>query len=436
MIRIKQKWGLAFLLFISFISFVYVFVYLTTIDSKEQKVKEIYFADRLTLAHQILIEKYNSLNEGKIKVIPIDFSNYDFSTNERKGLLARSLRGRGDGIDLLGVDVIWTQRFAQWCEPLEKYFSVDEQNRLLDLTLQSCYTDGKLFAVPLVVSYGVFYYRDDLLKKHKNYSKIAKKLQENITWEDFIKIGKSFDLPNPFYIFPAADYEGLICVFMELLLGLEHDYFEKWGFNFNTHSAQKALGLLVDLVNKYKLTPYSVTEFTEIPSYEYFVKNDGIFIRGWQTYEKDFKQSPFDSTKEAGLKKMSIPYFEGGKPASTFGGWHLMLSKFSTDKTEVVDFVKFLLSESSQEVFYKEAGYLPVIKKFYENEEYLAKYPEIVQLKEIYKTGVHRPAHKEYTKYSEIISHYLASAIKNEISVNEALKSSTQDIQLDQMTLN
>lgn len=430
MFKIKQKWGLAFLLLLSF---AYVFIFLITLDSAKEDIKEIYFADRISSAHQILIDKYNVLNQGKIKVIPIDFSNYDFSTNERKELLARSLRGRGDGIDLLAVDIIWVERFAQWCEPLDQYFSVEEQNKLLDLTLKSCYTNGELLAVPFVVSYGIFFYREDLIRKLKNSEEIIEKLQQNITWNEFIKLGNSINLENPFYIFPAADYEGLICVFMELLLGNEPEYFKKWGFNFNTPSAEKALNLLVDLVNKHNLTPRSVTEFTEIPSYEYFLENDGLFIRGWQTYIKDFEQSPFDSEKIKQLRKMSIPRFEHSNSAATFGGWHLMVSKFSNNKPEVVDFVKFLISEPSQEIFYKEAGFSPIVKSFYEDDKYLEKYPEITKLEDIYRTGVHRPAHKDYTKYSEIISHYLNLSIKNEISVKEALEAATEDIKLDKM---
>lgn len=430
MIKIKQKWGLAFLLFITSI---YVIIYFLGIKSTTEDVKEIYFADRLTQAHHILIEKYNKENKGKIKVVPIDFSNYDFSTNERKELLARSLRGRGDGIDLLAVDVIWVQRFAQWCEPLDKYFPIDEQSTLLDLTMQSCYSNGELLAVPLNISHGVIFYREDLIKKIDKNGELVKTLRGNITWSDFINLGRKLKSEYPFYIFPAADYEGLICVYMELLLGLEPKYFEKWGFNLNTPSAEQALNILVDLVNKYQLTPSIVTEFTEVPSYEYYLNNDALFIRGWQTYDKDFRQSPFDSVKERQLKKMAIPHFINGKPASVFGGWHLMISKFSTNKKEVVDFVKFLLEESSQEVFYTEAGYSPVIKKFYEDEEYLNKYPEISELKKIYKTGVYRPAHKKYTKYSEIISHYLTLAIKNEISSVDALNAATQDIQSDKI---
>ncbi len=430
MIRIKQKWGLSFLLILSFI---YIFIFFLRSNSNSEGIKEIYFADRLTAAHRILIEKYNIENEGKIKVVPIDFSNFDFSTNERKELLARSLRGRGDGIDLMAVDVIWVQRFAKWCEPLDKYFTAKEQNELLDLTMESCYFEGDLVAVPLDIVQGIIYYREDLIKQLDKTGEINNALQNNITWSDFIKLGEKLNSKYPFYIFPAADYEGFICVYMEILLGLEPDYFKIHGFNFNTQSAKKSLNFLVDLIHSYKLTPGIVTKFSEVPSYDYFIKNDGLFIRGWQSYDKDFLENPFDIEKEKNLKKMAMPSFAEGKPVSIFGGWHLMIPKFSDKKKEVIHFIKYLISESSQEIFYREAGYNPVIKKFYSDDKYLKKYPEIVKLKEIYNTGAHRPAHIEYTKYSKIMSHYFTLALDKSISVEEALNSATQDIISDEM---
>ncbi len=429
MVRIKQKWGFAFLFLIALI---YVVIFLYGVSSTSDGVKEIYFADRITKAHKILIDRYNEINKGKIKVIPIDFSNYDFSTNDRKELLARSLRGRGDGIDLLAVDIIWVQRFARWCEPLDKYFSKNEKDKLLDVTKQSCYYENDLVAVPLDVSLGLIYYREDIIKSLPNGNEILASLGD-LTWEKFIELGKKIKIENPFYIFPAADYEGLICVFVELLNSIEPNYFNKYKFELNTPEAKKALSLLVDFVNKYNFTPKVVTEFTEVPSYSYFLNSNSIFIRGWQTYRKDFEDSPFDIEKERKLKTMQIPYFNGGRKASTFGGWNLMIPKFSEHKEETVDFIKFLLSESSQEVIFDQAGFAPVIKKFYSDEYFLKKYPEIVELKKIYDTGIFRPTHPEYTKFSKIMAHYFTLAIKNKISVDEALAMASQDIIYDKM---
>lgn len=429
MIRIKQKWGFAFLFFIAL---VYVVIFLFGILSTSNGITEIYFADRITKAHRILIDRYNEMNKGKIKVIPIDFSNYDFSTNERKELLARSLRGRGDGIDLLAVDIIWVQRFARWCEPLDNYFTKSEKEKLLDVTLQSCYYENELVAVPLDISLALIYYREDLIKNLPYGNEVLSSI-EDMTWEKFIELGQKLKVDNPFFIYPAADYEGLICVFMELLYSVEPNYFNKYKFELNTPEAKKALTLLVDFVNKYNFTPKVVTEFTEVPSYSYFLKYNALFIRGWQTYRKDFQDSPFDIEKEKNLKTMQLPHFTGGRKTSTFGGWNLMIPKFSDNKTETIDFIKYLLSESSQEIIYDQAGFAPVIKKFYNDDYYLKKYPEIVELKKIYDTGIFRPAHPEYTKFSEIMAHYFTLAIKNKISIDQALKMATQDIIDDKM---
>ena len=431
-IKIKQTWGLLFLLFVAV---TYLIIFFLLNSSKKSDVIEIYFADRVTAAHKILIDKYNKLNEGKIKVIPIDFPNFDFSTNERKEMLARSLRGRGDGIDLFAVDLIWVQRFAKWCEPLDKYFSDDEKGKILKSALESCYYEGELVAVPLDLVQGVIYYREDLLKRFKGGDNIIRRINNDITWNEFIKLKNEIKPSTPYYIFPATDYEGLICCFMELLLSLNRDYFSEEGFNLNTYEAEKSLQLLVDFVNKNKATPEIVTEFTEIPSYEYFINNDALFIRGWPSYDKDFKESPFDPEKESHLKKIPIPHFDSGIPTSIFGGWNLMVSKFSNKKEITVDFMKFLLKNESQEIFYRESGYYPIVNSFYENPEYLKKYPEIESFKNFMKTGVHRPAHVDYTRYSKIMSFYFKKAIQNKISVKQALVECTNAIQTDKVMI-
>ncbi|MGE5457635.1 MAG: extracellular solute-binding protein, partial [Methanococcaceae archaeon] len=280
----KQKTGGISLIVLLSVYLIFQFI---KIYDFSDKVTEIYFADRITAAHKKLIDRYNKLNEGKIKVIPIDFPNLDFSTNERKEVLARSLRSGGDGIDLIAVDLVWVQRFAKWCEPLGKYFPNESKGRILKAALESCYYEGELVAVPFDLVQGVMYYREDILKSLKDGDKILKQLKNPITWTDFIKLKNQINSKNPYYVIPEADYEGFVCVYIELLLSIKPDYFEREGFNFETPEAEKALQLLVDLMNKYKMVPPEATNFTEVPSYEYYIKNDGIFIRGWQSYDKD-----------------------------------------------------------------------------------------------------------------------------------------------------
>lgn len=425
------KWSTGVLI-LAVLALLYLVPYSIFVRHPAPKVTEIYFADRITDAHRILIEKYNALNSGKVRVIPIDFPNLEFSTNERKEILARSLRGEGDDLDLLAVDLIWVKRFARWCEPLGKYFSDQELKRIIPDALYSCYDDSELVAVPLDLVQAVMYYREDLIRGCGKGEEVVRMLQNQMTWPAFLKLKDKLNWKGPFYIFPASEYEGLICSYIEILLSLRQDYFSVFGFNFNTPEGREALRLLVDLIHKYGATPTVVTSFTEAPSYEYFVKNDGLFIHGWTSYVKDFKDQPYDAQKEQQLRKAPIPYLPGGKPASMFGGWNLMIPRFSKKKQAVVDFVKFLLRDDSQELFYSEGGYFPVVASFYENSASLKKYPEISGIRELMRTGVHRPASKAYTNNSKIMSHYFVLAIRNKISVDEAVLGATKAIESDQ----
>ena len=410
----------------------YLVLYSLFVRQPVPGVTEIYFADRITDAHRILIERYNRLNAGKIRVIPVDFPNIDFSTNERKEILARSLRGAEDGIDLIAVDLVWVKRFARWCEPLGKYFSAEELARIIPDALYSCHGDSELVAVPLDMVQTSLYYREDLLKSLPGGDDAIRELQDDMTWPDFLKLKLKLGYQGPFYVFPAADYEGFICNYIENLLSLKPDYFSTVGFNFDTPEGKRALQQMVDLLHKDRASPAVVTSFTEAPSYEYFIRNNGLFLRGWTTYDMDFNDQPYDREKQQHMKKAPPPYLPGGRPASLFGGWDLMMSQFSKKKEAVVDFVKFLLRDDSQEVFYSESRYYPVVTSFYEDSTSLRKYPEIAGIRELLKTGVHRPAVKNYTNYSKIMSHYFSLAIRNKISVDEAVEGATRDINADQ----
>jgi multiple sugar transport system substrate-binding protein len=416
-----QGWGIAVL---GAIALIYFAVFAFFVKRPQQHVTEFYFADRMTEAHRILIDQYNKLHAGKIKVIPIDFPNPDFSTDARKEILARSLRGEDDGIDLLAVDVIWVQRFAKWSEPLGKYFTDEERKRITETALSSCYHEGELVAVPLDLVQSVVYYREDLLAKEPRRKELFQKVRNEMSWNEFLKIKQGLhNTQDPFYIFPAAENEGLICCYIEILLSQRPDYFTTIGFRFDTPETKNALQLLVDLVHTYHATPTIVSNFTEVPSYEYFIKHDGLFLRGWTSYDQDFKTAPFDKEKEQHLKKMPVPYYPGGKPVSVFGGWNLMVAKSSRKKEAVIDFVKFLLKDESQEIFYSKGGYYPITNSFYTDSSYLRKYPEISAIKNLMKTGVHRPMQEEYTKYSKIMSRYFYLAVMGTLTVDEALKS-------------
>jgi hypothetical protein len=59
---------------------------------------------------------------------------------------------------------------------------------------------------------------------------------------------------------------------------------------------------------------------------------------------------------------------------------------------------------------------------------YVRQHPDLTFCRTLIEHGFHRPALVEYTKMSDIISHFVHLAIKGEISVDEALHNISRDI--------
>lgn len=410
---------------IAFVIVLIAYVWLLLMDNElsTEKVKRIYFADNISPAHQKVIDRFNQKYKGKIEVESINIPFSKFSTNERKELFARYLRSKSDQIDIFSVDQIWVPRFAKWCEPLDHYVSAPEKDSILSYALRSCYVSDTLVAMPLFIDVGLMYYRKDLIARLPNAEAVESALQRSISWDDFIKLGRTLKDSNlPFYIFQADNYEGLLCSFTEMIACLHRPLYSNNSLQITSPQALQATTLLVDLVHKHKLSPPLVTQFKEMDSYQYYVDKNGVFLRGWPNFIRDYQSVVGELPIAQKLGKAPLPHFSGYPPTSILGGWNLMISKYSTQKKEAFTFVTFLLSEEAQKIMYEEGGYLPVSSTIYQDAEFLRRHPDLTFYKTLMSTGVHRPSLVDYTKISDIISQCIKSAIDKEMSPRQALE--------------
>jgi len=383
---------------------------------------KIYFADNISPSHQLLINKFNEINKGKIEVVPIDLPFQKFSTNERKELLIRYLRSKSDKVDIFSVDQIWVPRFAKWTEPLSRYITQPQREKILDLVLQTCYYKNDFVALPIYFDLGMLYVNMEVIKSHSDYKNLMQELDSFITWERFIEIGKKYNNgAKPFYLFPADDYEGLMCSFVELLEQQNFKMFDGTNVKITTPQAEKALQLLVDLVNKYNISPKSVLDSRESECYFNFINDQGVFLRGWSGLDEWYKNNIAPLNVTSKYAAVPLPYLKGCKPAAVVGGWNMMLSKYSSNKIEAVEFMKFINSDEAQKILFEQGGYLPVTKSFYSDTSNSKNKNEIQFIKKLMKTAVHRPFLDKYTRSSDIIAHYLNLAIRKKIEPKEAL---------------
>ena len=414
----------------------YVFVPSVSGLEESKEATKVYFADHISPAHQIVIDRFNELHKGSIEVVAVDLPFSKFSTNERKELLARSLRSRSDCLDMFSVDYVWGPRFAKWSEPLDQYIAMDQRKWILDQALKSCMYEDTLVALPLYIDVGMLYYRRDLLRHLPDGAVVEERLKKSITWDELVRLRTRLGFgKKPFYIFQANDYEGLVCNYFELVEQRDTDFINQRPPDLTRPSARIALKTMVDFVRKECISPPEVTEFDEILSYRYMLDHDAMFVRGWPSFLRNLSKMYGDTAKLANIGRAALPHIAGKKPASVIGGWMVMVSKYSGKKKEAMEFVRFLQTKESQETFYEAGGFLPINAQVYGDSAFMKRFPDLAYYRQLLNNGFQRPSLVDYTRISDIISHYVHVAIKGEIGVNEALQRAAEMIRLNKVLI-
>lgn len=418
-----------------FVLIVFIFSPVSYDENLKKSEKVIYYADNISPALHKIINKFNAEYRGRIRVETIDLSFDKFSTNERKELLARYLRSKSSRIDLFSVDIIWVPRFSRWALPLNRLLDSNLVGNIMPHFLPTSYTNDSLVAIPLYFDIALMFYRDDLLKKVPGYEVFENELAGSITWERFTELKSLVDAANnrknkPFYIFQADEYEGLMCSFVEVTtnmnnqISLKNDNISK-----NDKVAGEAVQFLVDLVHKSKISPVEVTGLKENQSYQYYFDNEGFALRGWPGFLSP-STAALKEEYRSKIKAVPLPHISGSKPAYVFGGWNLMISKFSDNIPEVIRFVNYLLSDENQKFHYEEGNVLPVKRSVYEDAEFTARHPELTFYARLFESGVHRPIFEDYTGLSDIIVKHLNDAIKNNKSGDATVTAIKKDLKL------
>jgi multiple sugar transport system substrate-binding protein len=417
------------------VGFIGLFLY-RSMGTSEGNVRRVFFADNISWVHQLLIDRFNAAHRGSIEVVPVDLPFDKFSTNERKELLARSLRNKSDRIDIFAVDLIWVPRFSRWSEPLAGYFSPEERRGFLDEALESCSYDSLLVAAPLYIDVGMMYYRRDLLHQLPDAAQWEAKLQNSITWEEFFELRRLLKCERkPYYLFQGEAFEGLVCNYLELIAGLEGHVSRHRTIDLQSPAAREALQMMVDFVYKTKVSPPVVAECDERRSYTYMLDHDAMFVRGWPNFVESFRRTYADTVKLNAIGRAALPHFTGRRPVSVFGGWNLMISKNSPNKEAALQFIRFLLSVETQKTLFEAGGYIPVNKSVFDDELFMAQHPDLAFYRRLLAHGFHRPALEEYTRISDVISHFVNLALKREVPVREALKRASRILRYDEILI-
>jgi len=348
------------------------------------------------------------------------------TAQRRQGLVVPLQAGQADP-DVFLMDVAWLAQFAasDWLAPLDEFMAQGGLDRSVFFERVLALADvlqDRLVALPMNLDGGLLYYRADLLEKFGLPAPPR-------TWAELVRqallVQEKLRPERPgFYgfVWPGAQYEGLICVFLEFAASNQAARLIEGGrVRLNTPANLAALSLMRDLIGKFKVSPpntYSAMKEEEVRLQ--FQRGDALFERNWP-YAWGLHQAP-DSPVRGRVGLARLPHFQGGRSASTLGGWHLGLSRFSESQPRAWRLIEFLVSAETQKRFALDLGWTPGRRDVYADPEVLGRMPHFRELKDVFENLQPRPIAPYWSQVSRVLQRHLNAALGGGCSPEEALR--------------
>ncbi len=376
---------------------------------------------------ETLIHQFEETSGYNIRLVrqPTD------SDQRRQGLVI-SLESAQPDPDVFLMDVVWIGQFAHsdWLEPLDSYIRSSGQStepffqRVVDLVDRY---DSSLYALPVYVDGGLLYYRRDLLDKY-GYPSPPQTWNELLQYARHIQQEERRKNPNfNGFVWQGAQYEGLVCTFLEFTSSNDGGINISNRIQLNNPSNTAALQFMQDLIRKYHISPPNTyTEMKEEEVRRSFQNDNALFERNWP-YAWKLHQSEGSPVKgKVGIA--ALPHFEGTTSASTLGGWHIGMSRYSDMKKEAWELIQFITSYDTQKKLVLNLGWNPGRQDVYTDKDVLAHLPHLQELHQVFERSVARPNLPYYTQVSEVIQRYVNNCLAGKIAPREALQQMQEEV--------
>lgn len=408
-----------------FLLFVVAVCFLFASCTKEERLTLIVggAADELTYWETIVGEF------EKVEGVKVEIIRQASATEQRKQGIINGLRGKKSDPDVLMLDVGWIGQIASsdWLEPLDGN-DIDVDAFFMSIISLADTYKGKLIALPVYVDGGMLYYRTDLLEKY-GYATPPETWTELVEMSIKVQAGERKVNANFWgYVWQGAQYEGLICDALEVFTSAGGKILGDDGKSvINSEENIKALQLMADFVQKHRISPPNT--FTDMKEEEVrimFQNGNALFERNWPYAWGSHKSD--DSIIKDKFSTGPLPHFEGHKSASTLGGWHIAISKFSDQKENAVKLIKYITSYEVQKKFALKLGWNPSRIAVYHDEDVVKSNPNLDNLRRIFVGAVPRPTVPYYSQISVILQKHLNAAISGKSTPKDALDKAHEEV--------
>jgi multiple sugar transport system substrate-binding protein len=365
-----------------------------------------------------IVDNYNKTNKDGIFV---HWNNGPSSTDNLLTTYTTMLRARSHTIDVMNIDVTYPAEFGSnaWVVPIQDKWPASERANYLSGPVASCTYNGQIWAAPFRTDIGLIYYRTDIISTPPN------------TWDELTSMAQANAAKAKYgYVWQGAQYEGLVCDFVEVLYGYGGailDPNNPKSVTVNSSEGQAALSKMVSWVGG--ISPTAVTDYTEEPARSTWQNGDSIFMRNW-VYAYSLGNNPAQS-KIAG--KFDIhPMLYGGSNTvghSCVGGWNLAINAFSPNPDASWKFVQYMLSSYAQNEGAIGASWTTTLKSVYTDASVLKAEPLFSKLSPVLQTAQPRPVSPRYPDVSAAIQLYVHQALLKQMSPTAALSTLQSKLQ-------
>jgi len=231
------------------------------------------------------------------------------------------------------------------------------------------------------------------------------------------------------YFFPLISGEATVERWLSPLFSaggkIVNDDFTKAAFN--SPAGQKALQAYVDAVNKYKIVPKVAFESEEVNQLMLNKRLVYCFDMGvWEEVsEAEWPQERYKKEYGFGVP----PKFEGGKVATTSGGYELGIPRTAVDPNMSWEFIKLATAPDNVKDWYiaqSRFGTRKSLAKF--DQELMKANPEYTIRKEALKYTNFAPWNPEWVKMLDPIYTAIQKACLMEATVKQALSEAEQAV--------
>lgn len=360
-----------------------------------------------------IVKEFEEKTNSKVK---ITYAPYE---DMHKNIL-KSAVSKTPIYDVVLEDLIWTAEFAEkgYVMSIDDRLTKEMNSDISSAILDAFRYNDKLWAMPFVVNFQVFFYNDEILKKAgiENYPTTIEEMTKQMK---IIKEKKLVEYP---WSDSWNEAEGLVCEYVWLTAAFGGDTFDKNSKAiFNEGGGLKALEYMKMLLDEGLANPKSL-DMNEDMTRDSFVKGETVFNSNW----------PYQYVKmqENKIGKMAtLPVSESVKDkydTVTVSGYQgIAIMNNSKNKDLAWEYVKFVTSPEIQK---RNTNELPIWNTLLKGEEIKNNIDNIDTRAKALSHSHHRPRVPEYTKISKIMQFYIHKALKGELEPKDALDKAVAEI--------